>query len=162
MQSWWSRIMGWVQVACWCHLRMEKELVRIVLGLLGDSPPMGLCSSTNLAWEARSRLVWSQEAAGNVRLVGDWGWPLGELSKVWGGGCSRWEGFWESSRPHEVGTLAGIVAGGWGRRGLQWGKRGSARAQGCNHLHHTGHEHMGRAHSAAALQHWPIRLLLDV
>jgi hypothetical protein len=104
VQSWWSRIMGWVQVACWCHLRMEKELVRIVLGLLGDSPPMGLCSSTNLAWEARSRLVWSQEAAGNVRLVGDWGWPLGELSKVWGGGCSRWEGFWESSRPHEVGT----------------------------------------------------------
>lgn len=68
--------MGWVQVTCWRHL----------------------------AWEARSRLVWSQEAAGNVRLVGDGGWPLGELSKVWGGRCSRWERFWEGSRPQEVGT----------------------------------------------------------
>lgn len=104
MQSWWSRIMGWVQVACWCHLRMENDLIRIVLGLEDSHPWATHVCSTNLAWEAWSRLVWSQEAARNVRLVGNWGWPLGELSKVWGGGCSRWEGFWEGSRPQEVGT----------------------------------------------------------
>lgn len=83
---------------------MEKTLVILVQGSLGDSHPWASVHSTNLAREARSRLVWSQEATGNVRLVGDWGWPLGELSKVWGGGCSRREGFWEGSRPQEVGT----------------------------------------------------------
>lgn len=59
-------------------------------------------------------------------------------------------------------TLAGIVARGRGRGGLQRGEGGGPGAQGRNHLHDAGHEHVCGAHGAAALQHRPIGLLLDV
>jgi hypothetical protein len=59
-------------------------------------------------------------------------------------------------------TLARVVAGGRGCGGLQGCEGGSAGAQGRDHLHHAGHEYMGGAHGATALQHRPIGLLLDV
>lgn len=59
-------------------------------------------------------------------------------------------------------TLAGVVAGGGGCRGLQGGTGGRAGAQGGDHFHHAGHEHVCGAHGAAALQHGPVGLLLDV
>lgn len=59
-------------------------------------------------------------------------------------------------------TLAGVVAGGGGRGGLQGGEGGGPRAQGGYHLHHAGQERVCGAHGAAAFQHRPVRLLLDV
>lgn len=80
------RVMGWVQVTCWCHL----------------------------AWEAGAGLLWRQEVAGNVGLIGDRRWPWGELSQGWGAGRGGWEGFGEGPGSQEAGTLAGVVARGWG------------------------------------------------
>lgn len=90
VQPWWPRVVGWVQVAHWCHL----------------------------AWETGSRLLWRQEAAGNVRLVGDGGWPWGELSKGGGAGRGRWKRLGEGSGPQEAGTCEKRVRswGGWGGR----------------------------------------------
>lgn len=61
-------------------------------------------SSTDLAWEAGSRLLRCQEAAGNVRLIGDRGWPGGELRKGWGAGCGGREGVREGPGAQEAGT----------------------------------------------------------
>lgn len=76
MQPRWPGVVGWVQVTCWCHL----------------------------AWETGDRLLWCQEAAGNVGLVGDGRRPWGELRKGWGAGCGGWEGVGEGPGSQEAGT----------------------------------------------------------
>lgn len=91
VQPWRPRIVGRVQVTSWCHL----------------------------AWEARSRLLWSQEAARNVGLVGDGGWPRGELSKGWGAGRGGWERLGEGPRSQEAGTCKRRVRS-WVRAGEGW------------------------------------------
>lgn len=59
--------------------------------------------------------------------------------------------------------MAGVVAASAAsRRGLQGYKWCRAGSQGSNHLHDVGHHHVGGAHGAAALQHGPVLLLLDV
>lgn len=84
----------------------EENLLKRLRGSLErpHSYPLDPFYHTDLAWEAGSRLLWSQEAAGNVRLVGDGRWPRGEFRKAWGAGCGGWERLWEGSRSQEAGT----------------------------------------------------------
>lgn len=79
------------------------ELVKWPRGSVGE-PPLRPYVRTDLAWEAGSGLLWRQEAAGNVGLVGDGGWPWGELGEGWGAGCGGREGVRVGPGSQEAGT----------------------------------------------------------
>lgn len=68
----------------------------------GAGPPPS--AGTDLAWEAGGSLLWCQEAAGKVGLVGAGGRPRGELRKGRGAGCGRREGVREGPGSQEAGT----------------------------------------------------------
>lgn len=98
-------VVGWVQVTRWCHLRKQRRGTRSNSPgppSPGAGPPPS--TSTDLAWEAGGRLLWGQEAAGKVRLVGAGGRPRSELRKGWGAGRGGREGIGESPGSQEAGS----------------------------------------------------------
>lgn len=103
-QPGWPWVVAQIQVTRWCHLKREGS-GKMAQGLPGGiaPPPPTLKSGTDLAWEAGSRFLWRQQAAGNVGLVGD-GWPGGELGKGWGASCGGREGVREGPGSQEAGT----------------------------------------------------------